>query len=68
MNDKGSMKPVAIGAAVAAAVIAAFILGRVGPFEQEGPAERVGEQIDQAAEELKEGVENMEENAGSSGN
>lgn len=67
MNDNGSMKPIAIGAVVAAVVIAAFILGQVGPFEQEGPAERVGEQIDQAAEELQEGVENIEEGAGSSG-
>lgn len=68
MNDNRSVKPVVIGVVVAAAVIAAFILGRVGPFEDEGPAERLGQQIDKAAKEFKEGVERMEEGAPSPGN
>lgn len=66
MSNRSSLKPVLIGAVVAALVIGAFIIGRTDPFDSEGPAERLGEKVDEAAQEMKEGVENLEGPAGSS--
>ena len=67
MSERNSLKPVMIGAIVAALVIGAFILGQTDPFQSQGPAERLGEQVDEAAQEMKEGVEKLEEGAGNSG-
>lgn len=61
------MRPVIIGGIVAALAIGAFILGRMEPFQSEGPAEQLGEKVDQAAEEMKESVEELEEGSGNSG-
>lgn len=53
-----SAKPYVIGAAVAAAIIGAFFIGRqVMIEEQQGPAERFGEALDNAAEELSKAAE-----------
>lgn len=59
MNNQ-SMKPILIGAVVAAAIIGAFFLGQQGLVERDGPAERVGEQLDKMADELKDSVEDIE--------
>ena len=61
------MRPVIIGAIVAALVVGAFVLGRMEPFESEGPAERLGEEMDEAAQEMKEGIEELEEGSDGSG-
>ena len=56
MSDK-STKPIVIGVAVAAAVIGAFFIGRQVYQEQnQGPAERFGEALDNAAKELEGAV------------
>lgn len=69
MNDRNSLKPIVIGGIVAALVIGAFILGLTNPFDDtEGPAERIGEKVDEAAQEMKEGMEKLEEGAKESGN
>ena len=68
MSARNSLKPIVIGGIVAALVIGAFILGRTDPFDSEGPAEQLGEKVDEAAQEMKEGVEKLEEGAGQSGN
>lgn len=67
MSNGNSMKPVLIGAIVAALVIGAFVLRQTRPFESEGPVERLGEKLDQAAEAMKEGVNELQEGAGRSG-
>ena len=58
MNNQ-SMKPVLIGAVVAAAIVGAFVLGQSDFLEPEGPAERVGGQLDKLADEVKESAENL---------
>lgn len=59
MNNQ-SMKPILIGTVVAAAIIGAFVLGQNGIGESDGPAERVGEKLDNMANELKDSVEELE--------
>ncbi len=54
------MRPLLIGGLVAVAILAAFFVGMSLTEEQDGPAEQVGESLDQAAEELEEGVENAQ--------
>lgn len=67
MNQRNSLKPIVIGGIVAALVIGAFILGQSNVFESQGPAERLGEKIDKAAQEMKEGVGQMKDGAEGSG-
>lgn len=43
------MKPVALGLIVAAFVVAAFVLGGVFAERSDGPAEDLGEKIDNVA-------------------
>ncbi|WP_119169387.1 hypothetical protein [Algihabitans albus] len=58
------MRPVIIGGLVAAAVIAAFVVGLLVAEEDKGPLERAGERIDEAvegaAEELERGAEGLQ--------
>lgn len=52
------MKPYLIGGAVVAAIIGAFFLGRHLVIEEEqGPAERWGKALDDAARELQKAAE-----------
>jgi hypothetical protein len=44
------MRPVTIGTIVAALVIAAFVIGTYVNESNEGPAEEIGESIDNAAD------------------
>lgn len=60
-EQKSSMRPVVIGGIVAVLVIAAFVFGQSVVDEPDGPAEKLGEQIDKAAGELKEGAEEVRE-------
>ncbi|MGP1256919.1 MAG: hypothetical protein ACTS10_21055 [Kiloniellales bacterium] len=56
------MRPVVIGGLVAAAIIAAFVIGLLIAEEDKGPLERAGERIDEAVEDAGEGLERgMEE-------
>ncbi|WP_375593330.1 hypothetical protein ABWI00_14880 [Algihabitans albus] len=56
------MRPVVIGGLVAAAVIAAFVIGLLVAEEDKGPLERAGERLDEAVDEAGEGLERgMEE-------
>jgi hypothetical protein len=57
------MKPVAIGAVVAVAVIGAFALGALFVEEQQqGPAEEIGSAIDDAASRVGSAVESATNN------
>jgi hypothetical protein len=47
-------------AGLSAVLAGLFVLG-LSACEREGPAERAGEQIDEAASEVREGVENAAE-------
>lgn len=49
---------------LAAAMLVAGLGGLLAGCEQEGPAERAGEQVDQAVEETREAVEQATEEAG----
>ena len=56
------MRPVVIGGLVAAAVIAAFVIGLLVAEDDKGPLERAGERLDEAVDEAGEGLERgMEE-------
>ena len=56
------MRPVVTGGLVAAAVIAAFVIGLLVAEEDKGPLERAGERLDEAVDEAGEGLERgMEE-------
>ena len=58
MKGDNSMKAVVIGAIVAVLVIGAYVVGQGGlDVEQDGPAEQIGEALDKAADEIKEGAE-----------
>lgn len=58
------MRPVMIGGLVAAAIVAAFVIGLLVAEEDKGPLERAGERIDEAvegaAEELERGAEELQ--------
>jgi len=53
-NNQG--KAVVLGAIVAILIIGAFFLGR-GGLDPEGPGERVGRVLDNAADQIKNEVE-----------
>jgi len=59
MSYQPTTNAVLIGAVVAALVIGAFALGFSGALEPEGPAERLGASIDDAAGEVSQGVEDL---------
>ena len=52
------MKPIIIGAIVAALIVLAFLFGRgVIGVEEPGPAEKLGKALDDAASEVKKSAE-----------
>lgn len=59
-----TMKPVLVGAVVAGLIIGAFFLGRSQIVEDQGPAERLGEAIDQTAKDLKESTDKLDQEIG----
>lgn len=67
MNAQNSWKPILIGGLVAALVIGGFILGRMDAFHSEGPAQRLGQKVDQAAKQMKQSVDQLQQDAGKSG-
>lgn len=57
MQNRDSVNPVVIGGFVAALVIGAFAVGYTMSEEPAGPAEELGQSLDKAAQELKDGIE-----------
>lgn len=51
------MKPVLIGLGAAALLVGAFMLGSAHVAEPAGPAQQIGEAVDEAAGDLQRGVQ-----------